>query len=118
MAKLASCLAALLVLSVGAATAQTAAPPHDNLNATLWLQRSVEYKASALAAFALARFRLDQALADKSWTAAPAEQKGTFQDLPPAVILDIDETLVDNSLYQAWMVMSGRSFEPKTWTQF
>ena len=76
MAKLASCLAALIVLSVGAAMAQTAAPPHDNLNATLWMQRSVEYKASALAAFALARFRLDEALADKSWTAAPAEQKG------------------------------------------
>jgi 5'-nucleotidase (lipoprotein e(P4) family) len=118
MAKLHSCLAALLVLTTGTAVAQTAVPPHDNLNATLWMQRSVEFKATALTAFALARFRLDQALADKNWTAAPAEQKGNFQDLPPAVILDIDETLVDNSLYQAWMVMNDRSFEPKTWTAF
>jgi acid phosphatase len=82
------------------------------------MQRSAEYKASALAAFALARLRLDEALADKSWTATPAEQSGAFQELPPAVILDIDETLVDNSLYQAWMVKNDRTFEPKTWTAF
>jgi acid phosphatase len=43
-----------------------------------------------------AAFRLDQALADKSWTAAPAEQKGEFADLPPAVVLDVDETVLDN----------------------
>jgi acid phosphatase len=93
-------------------------PQHDNLNATLWMQRSVEYKGAALAAFALARLRLDEALADKNWTAAPAEQKGAYQELPPAVILDIDETLMDNSLYQAWMTMKDTSFDPKTWTKF
>jgi 5'-nucleotidase (lipoprotein e(P4) family) len=91
---------------------------HDNLNATLWMQRSVEYKASAATAFALAKLRLDQALADKAWTAVPAEQTGNFQGLPPAVILDIDETLLDNSGYQAWMVLNAKTFDPKTWTQF
>src|SRR2546426_7229218 len=35
-------------------------PASDLLNAVLWMQRSVEYKASALTAFALARIRLDQ----------------------------------------------------------
>ena len=59
-------------------------PPHDLLNATLWMQRSVEYKAHALTAFALARLRLDQALADPAWTAAPKEQTGAYQSLPPA----------------------------------
>src|SRR4051812_45771651 len=83
-----------LLLASGTAVAQTAPPAHDNLNATLWMQRSVEYKANALSAFALARLRLDQALADRNWTGAPAEQKGNYQDLPPAVILDGDETLV------------------------
>ena len=65
-------------------------------------------------AFALARIRLDQALADTSWTAAPAEQTGDYQDLPPAVVLDLDETLLDNSAYQAWMVISDKTFTAET----
>jgi acid phosphatase len=94
------------------------APAHDLLNAVLWTQRSVEFKANALAAFALARIRLDQALADPNWTGAPKEQTGAYQWLPPAVILDIDETILDNSGYQAWMVLKDTTFEPKTWTAY
>jgi len=93
-------------------------PANDLLNAVLWMQRSVEYKASALAAFALARVRLDQALADPNWTAAPREQTGSYQSLPPAVIVDIDETIIDNSGYQAWMTLKETTFDPKTWTAY
>lgn len=101
----------------GAAFAQ-GAPQNDNLNATLWMQRSVEYQGSALTAYALAKIRLDQALADKNWTGAPAEQKGAYQNLPPAIIVDLDETAIDNSGYQAWMVMKDTSFDPKTWNAY
>ncbi len=90
---------------------------NDNLNATLWTQHSVEFKASAQTAYALARLRLDQALADKNWTAI-AEQGDNYQDKPPAVILDVDETVLDNSMYQAWMVQNDESFHPKTWGRF
>ena len=93
-------------------------PASDLLNAVLWMQRSVEYKASALTAFALARIRLDQALADPNWTGAPKEQAGAYQSLPPAVILDIDETILDNSGYQAWMALKGTTFDPKTWNAY
>jgi 5'-nucleotidase (lipoprotein e(P4) family) len=93
-------------------------PAHDLLNAVLWMQRSVEYKATALTAFALARIRLDQALADPSWTAAPKEQTGAYQSLPPAVIVDIDESILDNSAYQAWMVLKDTTFEAKTWNAY
>ena len=93
-------------------------PQNDLLNATLWMQRSVEFKATALAGFALARIRLEQALADKNWTGVPGEQTGNYQDLPPAVIIDIDETLLDNSGYQAWMTLNNTTFDPKTWNQF
>ena len=48
-------------------------PANDNLNAALWTQKSVEFKANSIGEFALARIRLDQALKDKNWTAAPAE---------------------------------------------
>jgi acid phosphatase len=93
-------------------------PANDLLNAVLWMQRSVEYKASALAAFALARVRLDQALGDPKWTAAPKEQTGGYEVLPPAVIVDIDETVIDNSGYQAWMTLKDTTFDPKTWTAY
>ena len=118
-------LAALLalVVALGCATPQVARqapdpPASDLLNAVLWMQRSVEFKASALTAFALARIRLDQALADPSWTGAPREQTGAYQSLPPAVILDVDETILDNSGYQAWMALRGTSFDPKTWNAY
>src|SRR5262245_37538808 len=100
---LAACLA---VTPVVAASAEDA-PANDTLNAVRWMQRSVEYKANTLGAFALAQVRLDQALADKNWTAAPAEQTGAYQDLPPAIIMDADETILDNSGYQAWLITAG-----------
>lgn len=118
MIKRLSLFAAAALLLAAAAPAPAAEPHHDLLNATLWTQKSVEFKGNAMTAFALARIRLDQALADKNWTAAPAEQTGSYQTLPPAVILDIDETLMDNSAYQVWMIMNEKTFDPKTWTQF
>jgi acid phosphatase len=94
-------------------------PAHDLLDAVLWMQRSVEYKATTMGAFALARLRLDQALADPKWTALiPKEQSGDYQSLPPAVILDVDETILDNSGYQAWNAIKDTTFEPKTWTSY
>jgi 5'-nucleotidase (lipoprotein e(P4) family) len=114
LAALALCLA---LSPVPAALAQEV-PANDNLNAVLWMQRSVEYKANTEAIFALAKIRLEEALRDKSRTAAPAEQKGDFKALSPAVVLDADETVLDNSGYQAWMVVKGETFNPKTWTRF
>lgn len=113
----ASVLAGAIASPAHWAAAQSV-PQNDGLNATLWTQRSVEFKATALAAYALAEIRLDQALADKNWTAAPGEQKAGYQSLPPAVVLDIDETVLDNSGYQAWTVVADKTFDPKTWTAF
>jgi acid phosphatase len=101
-----------------AASASADVAANDNLNAVLWTQQSVEFKGNAEAAYALARIRLDQALKDRKWTGAPAEQTGKYGKLPPAVVLDVDETVLDNSRYQAWNVVAGTSFDPKTWTAF
>ncbi len=114
-------LAGLVLAAAMTATSaqgQTAPPPSDMLLATLWMQRSVEYKANALSVYALAKIRLDEALADKNWTAAPIEQKGAYQALPPAVILDIDETVLDNSLYEVWLMKNDQSFSTQSWNAF
>ena len=63
-----------------AAPAASAAEPHDNLNATLWMQGSVEYAGVTRSAYQLATVMLDKALADKNWTAIPGEQGGSHKD--------------------------------------
>lgn len=100
------------------ATAAVAAEPNDNLNATLWMQSSVEYAGVTMGAYQLATVMLDKALADDKWTAIPDEQGGNYADKPPAVILDVDETVLDNSKFQAWMVVNDKTFHPKSWGEF
>lgn len=107
----------MMIWNAGYAQAQNVAP-NDNLNATLWVQKSVEFKGNALGAYALAKFRLEQGLAHQDWTAAPEEQKGDYKNLPPAVIVDVDETVLDNSRYQAWTIVSGKSFDQESWAKF
>jgi 5'-nucleotidase (lipoprotein e(P4) family) len=103
-----------------ARTATPTATPADvtgtdeNLNAVLWVQSAIEYEATALQAFRLAQLQLDAALKDPSWTAA-LEQTSDASTLPPAVIVDIDETVLDNSSYQARMVRDDTAFSPATW---
>lgn len=106
----------ILLSTANNAEAQAGPDADDNLNATLWTQQSVEFKANAISAYKAAEAALDQALADKSWTAAD-EQSGDYQSLPPAVILDVDETVLDNMGYQAWTVISGEQY-PENWNNF
>ena len=108
-----------LTIVLGAGVAQAQEPqPNDGLLAALWTQRSVEFKGNAMTVYALGKIRLDEALADKKWTAAPVEQKGDYQNLPPAIVLDVDETVLDNSAYQVWNIKAGTSFSLKTWNEF
>lgn len=92
------------VTPVAAPAAAPAGAPvvgaHENLHAVLWVQTAVEFRAATLQAYARARQQLDAALADPAWTAA-LEQGGDVSRLPPAVVLDLDETVLDNSPFQA-----------------
>jgi 5'-nucleotidase (lipoprotein e(P4) family) len=85
-----------------------------NLSAVVWLQTAAEFEALALQAFAQATAALDQALVEPSWVAAP-EQTSAPEGAPPAVILDVDETVLDNSPYQGWLLRSGERFAPTSW---
>jgi 5'-nucleotidase (lipoprotein e(P4) family) len=90
----------------------------DGLSAVLWQQTSQEYRGLALQAYATGRLTLDRALKDKNWTAA-LEQKGKFRNLPPAVILDLDETILDNSPHQARAVIEANGrFDPARWHEW
>ncbi|HST44722.1 MAG TPA: 5'-nucleotidase, lipoprotein e(P4) family [Luteimonas sp.] len=94
------------------------ATAHDNLNAVLWVQRSAEYRAVSETVFHAAARQLDHALAEKNWDAlVPGERDnaGATADLPPAVIMDVDETVLDNSPYQARLVVDGVEYDEVSW---
>ena len=88
---------------------------HPTLFATLWQQTSTEYRAAALQAYDEASEVLPVALADSGWTAAVEQEGDDFSLLPPAVVLDIDETVLDNSPQQARTILAGGSFDPEAW---
>lgn len=106
----------LAVLWIGPVTAACATSPvgHETLDATLWIQTSVEYRAVAQQAYVAAARGLDEALADSGWTAA-LEQTGEYEALPPAIILDVDETVLDNSPESARRIRSGAVFDTSSW---
>lgn len=88
----------------------------DNLNAVLWVQRSAEYRAISAQTYRAAADHLDKALAEANWDAlVPAERGNASAGLKPAVILDVDETVLDNSPYQARLVRDGAEYDEVTW---
>ncbi|MBL8644166.1 MAG: 5-nucleotide phosphatase [Rhodospirillaceae bacterium] len=106
-------LALACALSSGLAAAQetTPEPPvahEDRLNAILWQMSSAEYEGAARTAYLAARLALDDALKDKTRTAAP-EQTGDVSKLPPAIIMDIDETVLDNGPVQVHMLLDAKT---------
>jgi len=94
--------------------AKAGATAHENLNAVIWMQTALEYEASAVQAYRLAQRQLDAALSDSRWTAA-IEQTADASELPPAVIVDVDETVLDNSYYQARMIRDNTAYATATW---
>ena len=104
-------LAAVTTLSAACATAPDAQP---NLDATLWIQTSSEYAAVSRSVYLAAARDLPTLLSDSA-TSAALEQGGDFSSLPPAVILDVDETVLDNSPYQARLLITGQPYDSDTW---
>ncbi len=96
-----------------------AVPADDNLNATLWTQRSVEHDLAFREVYHAAKKELLRALADPQWEALPhGEREGSMAGLPPAVIVDVDETVLDNSTYQAQLVLTGKEYGEFTWADW
>lgn len=74
----------------------------ENTMSTLWCQKSDEAKALYLQGYNVATNRLKELL-----------QKPT--DKPYSIVLDLDETVLDNSPYQVQNVKDGTAFNPKNW---
>ena len=88
----------------------------QSLLAVLFKRTSAEYKANTFQIYALAKNNIDDALEDKSWSAL-VDQKIDYHNLPPAVILDIDETVLDNSEHQVRSIKNGTNY-PIGWKEW
>lgn len=81
------------------------------VGATLYMQKAGEYRALAYQAFNLARWQLDADFDKKTVKKLPkAEQKK-----PRAIMVDIDETVLDNSPAQASNIKNRQPFSLKDW---
>ena len=104
---------ALLVVNGCAATTDRAPAPPSTAATPLavpWVRNSVEYQAAALQTFQQAEWLLESLLADRSWSALPNQTDAAGK--PAAIILDVDETVLDNALYQE---REGGRYDPPTW---
>lgn len=89
----------------------------DRLDAILWQTTSVEYRILAQSIYASAATHLERALADRQWTALPTQIEN-FQNLPPAVIVDVDETVIDTTRFQSQMVRNQARFTSRPWSEW
>jgi acid phosphatase len=93
--------------------------PDPTGHAVAWMQGSAERVGLCRQAWRAAAEALPVALADPEWTAA-LEQRGSpgIGALPPAVVVDVDETVLDNMAYNARLLRDGAVFEPETWSRW
>jgi len=91
-----------------------AAPAADveyQLAAILYTQRAAEYRALCYQAFNIAKLRLDADFDKKNIKKMPK----AMRKLPRAIIVDIDETVLDNSPAQAYAYKNKIGFNLNDW---
>jgi 5'-nucleotidase (lipoprotein e(P4) family) len=80
----------------------------QGMNAVLWHQTSAEYKALCYQTYNLAKIQLKSRLQNHAF---PYEKA-------PAVVMDLDETVVDNSFFNAQLILDNEPFSKEKWKQW
>jgi 5'-nucleotidase (lipoprotein e(P4) family) len=94
-------IAAIFQLLSGCVTHAPDRVSDQSTQAILWLQNAGEYQALCFQAFNAGKDAVDRA------TESQVEQW--------AVVVDLDETMLDNSPYAAWLLLNNSSYAPDTW---
>ena len=97
----------------GATTQQSIVADNEyQVGAILFMQKAAEFRALCYQAFNVAQMNLDADFDKKNVKKLPkAERKMTR-----AVVVDIDETVLDNSPHQAELIKNRMPFTPAVWT--
>ena len=84
----------------------------ESLMSVLYSQTSGEIKATFVQTYNTATELLDKAISDEDWDAV-LESEGKI-NRTPAIILDVDETVLDNTPFNARSIMSNTNY-PEGW---
>jgi 5'-nucleotidase (lipoprotein e(P4) family) len=95
-----------ICVNANAHAQSTENPANRGLDANLYMQTSAEYRAACYQAYQLAALRLKEALRDIRESASTGDAK-------LAVVMDLDETVLDNSGFQSWMLRTNRAYEQR-----
>ena len=104
---LASLMLAFAINAKAQTPSQQRADKEYEVGAVLWQQSSGEHRALAYQAFALAKTVLDRDLR--------INRRGKLRR---AIVVDVDETVLDNSAHEAWLIKNHRSYNPQDWTEW
>lgn len=112
------CTVVFLSSVVGAEPQSPALPTiaREQVSATLWIQRAEEYRIATESVFRLATERLPAMVSEPG--SAAIEQVGdpaSWNKLNTAIIVDLDETILDNSYYQARQIRAGAEYDETSW---
>jgi 5'-nucleotidase (lipoprotein e(P4) family) len=103
-------VAGMIIMASCSTVRNTTAPQAETQDqlilATLWYQQSAEMKALYYQCYRNAGAALVENLA------------GYDKSKPAAVVLDIDETVLDNSPYQGWQVIENKPFNDQDWRRW
>ena len=102
--------------AVTSGAAERPVPAREQVIATSWMRHSLEYRFLAGQVFRHATQALPSALSEAGTASLEQHPMTGFMALPPAVILDIDETAIDNIDFASFLAASGRYFDSTLWT--
>ena len=102
-------LAAAVAAHGACSRAPNANPQAGALYADLWMETSAEYYALCVETYQAAGRQLEPRL---------REHRPTADARPLAVVLDLDETVIDNTGYQALLYRRRERFAESSWTEW
>lgn len=94
----------LLISCGGNKVSQSQAQQEHLIMATLYVQHSAEYEALCIQTYRLAYKALEELF-----------QQGITEG---AIVMDLDETVLDNSPYTAWQIRNNEPYTPRTWKKW
>jgi 5'-nucleotidase (lipoprotein e(P4) family) len=100
-------LALMVAAPAGAASPAVAPPVQGSLTANVYNQTAAEYRACCLTIYAAAGYRLEELIED----ADPPVAR-------PAVVMDLDETVLDISSFQTFLYENGLSYTSELWSAY
>ena len=88
-------------------------PEQQRMLAVIYSQTAAEHHVAIKQTYSIVGDLIKKALSDTSWNAF-TEDNARINELPPAIVIDVDETILDNSPYEARLIFNSTSY-PDGW---